>query len=117
MKGKSITPPVHLSATYQFENSNELIDVVETHDGYIYSRWDNPTVVAVETDMSALEGYTHCLGFASGMAAITTALMAHVQAGSRVIAMREIYGATFEFLNDVLPGLGVKPEFFNCWET
>ncbi|MEM8562896.1 MAG: aminotransferase class I/II-fold pyridoxal phosphate-dependent enzyme [Pseudomonadota bacterium] len=117
MKGKPITPPVHLSATYQFENSSELIDVVENHEGYIYSRWDNPTVVAVEKDMSALEGYTHCLGFASGMAAITTALMAHVQAGSRVIAMREIYGATFEFLNDVLPGLGVKPVFFNCWET
>ena len=44
MKGKPVIPPVHLTATYQFENSDELIDVVANHNGYIYSRWDNPSV-------------------------------------------------------------------------
>ena len=116
MKGKPVIPPVHLTATYKFENSDELIDVVQSHSGYIYSRWDNPSVVAVEESLAKLEGYDKALGFGSGMAAITTALMAYVKAGSRVIATREIYGATFEFLNDILPQLNVESVFFNCWQ-
>ena len=116
MKGKPVIPPVHLTATYKFENSDELIDVVQSHQGYIYSRWDNPSVVTVEEALAKLEGYEKALGFGSGMAAITTSLMAHVTSGSRVIATREIYGATFEFLNDVLPQFGVEPIFFNCWK-
>jgi cystathionine gamma-synthase len=50
------------------------------------------------------------------MAAITTALMAHIKSGSRVITTREIYGATFEFLNDILPQLKVETVFKHCWE-
>jgi len=116
VKGKPVIPPVHLSATYKFENSDELIDVVQNHSGYIYSRWDNPSVVSVEEALARLEGYDRALGFGSGMAAITTALMAHIQSGSRVIATREIYGATFEFLNDILPQLNVATVFKNCWD-
>ncbi|MEJ2284639.1 MAG: PLP-dependent transferase [Desulfobacterales bacterium] len=92
MKGKPVIPPVHLTATYKFENSDELIDVVQTHRGYIYSRWDNPSVVTVEETLAKLEGYDKALGFGSGMAAITTALMAYVKAGSRVIATRAAGG-------------------------
>ena len=116
MKGRPVIPPVHLTATYKFENSDELIDVVQSHRGYIYSRWDNPSVVTVEETLAKLEGYDKALGFGSGMAAITTALMAHVKAGSRVIATREIYGASFELLNDVLPQLNVEAVFVNCWK-
>lgn len=116
MKGKPVIPPVHLTATYKFENSDELIDVVQSHNGYIYSRWDNPSVVTVENELAQIEGYDKALGFGSGMAAITTALMAFVKSGSKVIATREIYGATFEFLNDIVPQLNVESVFFNCWE-
>jgi cystathionine gamma-synthase len=116
VKGKPVIPPVHLTATYKFENSDELIDVVQNHSGYIYSRWDNPSVVSVENTLAKIEGYDKALGFGSGMAAITTALMAHIKSGSRVIATREIYGATFEFLNDILPPLNVETVFKNCWE-
>lgn len=115
MKGKPVIPPVHLTATYKFENSDELIDVVHNHSGYIYSRWHNPSVVTVENALAELEGYDRCLGFGSGMAAITTAIMAHIQAGARLIASPEVYGATFEFLNDVLPRLNVETVFVNCW--
>jgi cystathionine beta-lyase/cystathionine gamma-synthase len=116
VKGKPVIPPVHLTATYKFENSDELIDVVQNHSGYIYSRWDNPTVVNVENVLAQIEGYDRALGFGSGMAAITTAIMAHIQSGSRIVATREIYGATFEFLNDILPQLKVETVFVNCWK-
>ena len=117
MKGKPVIPPVHLTATYKFENSDDLIDVAQTHNGYIYSRWDNPSVVSVENALAQIEGYDKALGFGSGMAAITTAMMAHIKAGSRVITTREIYGATFEFLNDILPQLNIETVFVNCWKN
>ena len=117
MKGKPVIPPVHLTATYKFENSDDLIDVVQHHSGYIYSRWHNPSVVTVENELAKLEGYDRALGFGSGMAAITTALMANIQSGSRIVATREIYGATFEFLNDVLPQFNVETVFVHCWES
>ncbi len=117
MKGKPVISPVYLTATYQFDKSADLIDVVQNRSGYIYSRWDNPSVMEVEKMLAELEGYDCALGFGSGMAAITTAIMANIQTGSRIVAMQELYGGTFEFLNDVLPNLDVPTVFINCWKT
>jgi cystathionine gamma-synthase len=117
MKGKPVIPPVHLSATYKFDQSDDLIDVVQNRSGYLYSRWDNPSVVEVEKELAALEGYGRALGFASGMAAITTAIMASVRATGRIVATRELYGGTFEFFNDVLPKLSVEVVFVPCGDT
>lgn len=117
MKGTPVVPPVYLTATYQFDQSDDLIDVVQNHSGYIYSRWDNPSVVEVEKVLAGLEGYDHAIGFSSGMSAITTTLMALITSDSRIVSTREIYGGTFEFLHDVLPKLNVNTEFVNCWDT
>ena len=117
MKGKPVIYPVHLTATYKFDQSDELIDVVQKHEGYLYSRWDNPSVVAVENEMAALEGAHKALGFGSGMAAITTALGAHIRSGCRIVATRQLYGATFEYLNDVLPKFNIETVFVDCWDT
>ncbi len=117
MKGKPVIPPVHLTATYKFDQSDDLIDVVQNRSGYLYSRWDNPSVVEVERELAALEGYERALGFGSGMAAITTALMANTKAANRIVAIRQLYGATFELLNDVLPKFNVETVFVNCWDT
>jgi cystathionine gamma-synthase len=117
MKGKPVIPPVYQTATYYFDSSDDLIDVVQNRTGYIYSRWDNPSVKLVEDGLAELEGYEHALGFGSGMSAITTAIMSHIKAGDRIVAMRETYGGTFELLNDVLPKLNIETVFLNCWET
>ena len=117
MKGKPVIPPIYMTATYKFDNSDDLIDVVQNHSGYIYSRWDNPSVVEVEHALAALEGYDHALGFSSGMAAISTAVLAHVHTGDRIVTTREIYGGTFELMNAVLPGFGVDVTYVNCWKT
>lgn len=108
MKGKPVIPPIYLTATYRFENSDELIDVVQNRSGYIYSRWDNPTIREVEKMMANLEGYDEALAFSSGMAAITTAIMTFTRPDSRIVAMNEIYGATFQFLYDYLRRLGIQ---------
>ena len=59
MKGKPVIDPVYMTATYKFDQSDDLIDVVQNRSGYIYSRWDNPSVVAVEKELARLEGYDH----------------------------------------------------------
>jgi cystathionine gamma-synthase len=114
VKGKPVIYPVHLTATYKFDQSDDLIDVVQNRSGYLYSRWDNPSVVEVEKALAATEGYDKALGFGSGMAAITTAVMAHLNAASRIVAIRELYGGTFEFFNDVLSKLNIETVFINC---
>lgn len=117
MKGKPAISPAYLTATYKFETSDDLIDVVQNHQGYIYSRWDNPSVVEVEHAVASLEGCEHGVGFGSGMAAITTSVFSHVKAGSRIVAMQEIYGGTYELFNDLLPKMGVETVLINCFDT
>jgi len=114
MKSVPIVPPVCLSATYRFENSDDLIDVVRNHSGHLYSRWDNPTVQEAEKAMARLEGYSHALGFGSGMAAITSAILALSDKQSRIVYQREIYGGTHQFLHDYLPGFGIATVPVNC---
>jgi cystathionine gamma-synthase len=116
MKGKPVVPPVYQTATYYFNTSDDMIDVVQNRSGYIYSRWDNPSVRHVEDKLAELEAYDHALGFSSGMAAITTAIMSHVKTGDRIVSIRESYGGTFELLNKLLPGYGVQTVFVNCWD-
>jgi cystathionine gamma-synthase len=114
MKSVPLIPPVCLTATYKFETSDDLIDVVQHHSGHIYSRWDNPTVQAAEETLAQLEDYTHSLAFGSGMAAITTSILAFLDKDSRIDFQRELYGGTHEFLHDILPRLGVATTGVNC---
>jgi cystathionine beta-lyase/cystathionine gamma-synthase len=114
MKSTPVIPPVCLTATYKFEKSDDLIDVVQNHSGHIYSRWDNPTVQETEKVMAEIEGYESALGFSSGMAAISTSLLAFLKKGDRIVYQREIYGETYKLLNDVAPRFGIETIDINC---
>ena len=116
MKGNPVVPPLHLAATYQFECTDDLIDVVQRRDGFIYSRWDNPTVRETEKAIAALESYDDALAFSSGMAAITTSILAFLDEDSRVVTLRETYGGTHEFIHRFLPRLGVETIDIGCDE-
>lgn len=117
MKGTPVVPPIFMTATYKFDHSDDLIDVVQNQHGYIYSRWDNPSVVAFEKALAELEGVDRAIGFGSGMAAITTAILANAKAGDRIVTTREIYGGTFELMDKILPGFGISVVYVNCWKT
>lgn len=114
MKGTPIIPAVHLTATYKFDSSDDLIDVVQNRSGYIYSRWDNPTIREAERVMAELEGYEQALGFSSGMAAITTSILTFTRPDSRIVGMNEVYGGTFQFLYDYLSRLGIETVGVGC---
>ena len=107
MNGEPITPPVVLSATYAFATSADLIDVVRNRSGYIYSRWDNPTVREAERALAIIEGYPEAVAFSSGMAATTTTLLGVLSPGDKLIVIAT-YGETVRFITDFLPRMGVN---------
>ena len=116
MKGKPLTPPVVFSATYRFDNTDDMIDVAQNRTGYIYSRWDNPTVCEAEKRIAQMEGYEKALAFGSGMAAISTTIMALAGPGSRIVALNNVYGGTFELIHSILPKWGIEVAGVNCDE-
>ncbi|POF34897.1 O-succinylhomoserine sulfhydrylase [Roseibium marinum] len=76
--------------------------------GYVYSRYANPTVSMFEDRLKALEGAEAARGTASGMAAVTLALMAAVKAGDHVIAAKALFGSCRYICETLLPRFGVE---------
>src|SRR5688572_2636603 len=79
--------------------------------GFTYSRAANPTVAALERNLGALESALPAVCTSSGMAAITTLLLATLRAGDRVVCSEVVYGGTVRLLRQVLEGFGVEPVF------
>ncbi|MFV0281497.1 MAG: O-succinylhomoserine sulfhydrylase [Rhodoblastus sp.] len=75
--------------------------------GFIYSRFSNPTVAMFEQRMALLEGAEAARATASGMAAVTAALMALVRAGDHVVAARALFGSCLYVVEEWLPRFGV----------
>ncbi|HMB46669.1 MAG TPA: O-succinylhomoserine sulfhydrylase [Afifellaceae bacterium] len=75
--------------------------------GFVYSRYANPTVAMFEERMTLLEGAEAARGTASGMAAVTAALVCDLNAGDHVVASRALFGSCDYILTDFLPRLGI----------
>jgi cystathionine gamma-synthase/O-acetylhomoserine (thiol)-lyase len=109
--------PVYRTAAWAFENADEYRDVLGgSRPGYSYSRADNPTADAFAQGVAALEGVNvdgPVAGqpFASGMAAISTTLVALTKSGAHVVCPREVYGGTYGLLAELLPRFGVTTTF------
>jgi len=87
----------------------KLIDVIsEKAEGYLYTRFDNPTVRAVERKMAVLEEAEDSAAFSSGMATITTTILTLVSNGDHVVASMDLYGGTLTFFQEILPRFGVE---------
>ncbi len=76
--------------------------------GFVYSRFSNPTVAMFEKRMALIEGAEAARATASGMAAVTAALMGQVKAGDHVVAARALFGSCLYVVEDLLPRFGVE---------
>lgn len=109
--------PVYRSAAFAFDSAAEFAELLAgSRVGYSYSRVDNPTSDAFAAAVAALEGHglgTPVVGqaFASGMAAISTCLLAHCRTGERIVAPTALYGNTYALLRGVLARAGVSTTF------
>ena len=78
-----------------------------TDPGFIYSRFSNPTVAMFEQRMCLLEGAQAARATASGMAAVTAAMLGQVKAGDHVVAAKALFGSCRYIVEDLLPRFGV----------
>jgi len=107
-----LTTPIYETTTFVFDTAQEVVDYNEGRSPkYLYSRYTNPTVVAVEKKLAALDRAEAALTFSSGQGATTTILMAHLKAGDEVVCSAAIYGGTLHLLQDVLGRFGIAPRF------
>src|SRR5690348_7344853 len=108
-----IATPIHVGASYIYEDLERLYGVTTgEQEGYVYTRYGNPTVGAMEAALAEMEGTATAFGTASGMAAVHTAfLAAGLRAGDRVVASRDIYGSAYTLLNGLLSRFGVETTF------
>ncbi len=108
--GKPVATPIYTSATYTYDSMAEMDAVFAGEDGdYVYSRYGNPTVAALEDALTAIENGKVAVAFGSGMAAIHAALAAcEITNASVVLASQDLYGATFDLLKKIFGVYGVK---------
>jgi O-acetylhomoserine/O-acetylserine sulfhydrylase-like pyridoxal-dependent enzyme len=115
--------PTYRTSTYGFDTSQQYADVLgDRAPGYTYSRIDNPTVDAFALGFASLEAYgldrpVAAQAFASGMAAISTVLLALCRAGAHVIAPAAVYGGTYGVLDHVLRRFGVDASFVDVTDA
>lgn len=106
--------PIFATSTYTFDSAQQAEAVFQgEEEAYIYGRFGSPTIREAEEKIALLEGFgldvqLGALLHASGMAAITTLLLANLRAGEKIITHRSLYGGTQEMLDKVLPGLGIE---------
>jgi methionine-gamma-lyase len=105
--------PIYASSTYVFDDAEQgMRRFSGKEEGYIYSRWGNPTIAEAEEKIALLETFglnkeAKAILHASGMAAITTLLLATLKAGDKILSHYSLYGGTNELVNSILPGLNI----------
>jgi methionine-gamma-lyase len=105
----AVATPIYETSVFAFTSTRKLIDVISGRaEGYLYTRFENPTVRAVERKMAILEEAEDAAAFSSGMAAITTSVLTAVSKGDHVIASRDLYGGTLTFFQEILPKFGIE---------
>jgi cystathionine gamma-synthase len=109
---QAVPTPIVSTATYTFGNSAEVAAHMrgEHPDPHReeYGRYGNPTVRALEERIASLEGGDECVAFGSGMAALTTAMLALLKSGAHVILFRDGYRRTRQFAVKTLAAYGVE---------
>jgi len=119
----AVKPPVFLTSTFVFtsaEEGRDFFDYVSgrkvapagQESGLVYSRFNHPNSEIVEDRLSVYEGAEACVLFASGMAAITTSLLAYLRPGDGVLHSQPLYGGTETLLGNTLSGFGIASAGF-----
>ncbi|MDN5361532.1 MAG: O-acetylhomoserine (thiol)-lyase [Moorella sp. (in: firmicutes)] len=109
--------PIYQTSSYVFRDADHAAALFALQEeGNIYTRMMNPTTDVLEKRVAALEGGVGALAAASGLAAITLAIINIVTAGQEIVASTSLYGGTFTLFNSTLPKLGIKTRFVDSAE-
>lgn len=105
----SVAVPIYQTTSYYFDSTQHGADLFDLKvPGNIYTRIMNPTTDVLEQRVAQLEGGLAGLAFASGMAAITAAVLTLAKAGDNIVATSQVYGGTYTFFRHTLNDLGIE---------
>lgn len=109
---RSTTTPIFSTTTF-IHPEMESLDAVFAGEqpGYNYARHGNPTIRALEIALATLEDTDDAVAFGSGMGALHAAILSCVTAGSKIVASRELFGATYALLQTIFDSLDVETVF------
>jgi len=106
--GATVGTSIARTANFTFTGTEEMKLWAEgKSSAYIYTRYGNPTLAIAEAKLAALEGAEAAIVTASGMAAISSSLLAVLKAGDEVISTRQTYGGTYRLMRDNFPRFGI----------
>lgn len=109
--GARVTP-IYQTTSFVFNSTEHAANLFGLKEfGNIYTRLMNPTTDVFEKRMAALEGGVGALAVASGMSAITIALLNITKCGDEIVSMDNLYGGTYSLLNNIMPRMGIKTHF------
>ena len=112
--GGATTVPIVQSSSFAHKTAEELEDIFRGRKlGQVYTRVGNPTTESLEKRLALLDGGIAAIATASGMAAITTAVLAIVRSGDEILASSSLFGGTFSLFRDTLSNYGIKTAFVN----
>jgi len=106
-----VATPIYQTSTYRFETSEDAVRYAKGDPSvYVYTRYHNPTVNDAEVKLALMAGGEAAVLFSSGMAAITTAILAVTKAGGNILSTPALYGGTYRWMRDELPrkNIGVR---------
>ena len=113
--GIPLLPPIYQNSTFRFQTAAECASAfIDEESGYVYTRWGNPTHQVLEQKIATFEAGEAALATASGMGAISTALLTALSDGGHVVAMETLYSATYNLLNEELPRMGFETTFVDA---
>jgi methionine-gamma-lyase len=111
-KNGALDPPIVMSSAFAFESAEHAARAFQgEEEAWIYGRWGNPTVAALEEKLAAIEGAEDACATASGMAAISGAILATCGSGDHIVAPRSMYAESARLLRERLPKLGITTTF------
>ena len=97
------------TSTFTFSSTEEMKRWAEGKSkAYIYTRYGNPTLSVVEEKIAALEGAEAAVVTASGMAAISSALLGVLKCGDELISTAQLYGGSYRLMRDLFPDMGIR---------
>ena len=112
-----LTEPIYETTTFVFDSAEEVMAYNQGRSSkFLYTRYGNPTVAAVEEKIAPLERAEIAMVLSSGQAATTTALLGLLKAGDEIVCSSAIYGGTLHLMNDLLAKFDIRPRFVSIEE-
>lgn len=107
-----VSTPIYQTSTYRFETSEDAVRYAKGDPTvYVYTRYHNPTVHDVEEKIALMENAEAAALFSSGMAAISTAILAVTKSGNEIISTPALYGGTYRWFRDELPNQNIPVRY------